>query len=273
MLLFQPLLAKFGDRETDLYQHITVSYTKADGSKGSKFEQVLTRQTVTSVVELLNDRVFGKKHIQPFVQHRLKMLLGHKMRKDIHENLEVTDAVCWTDYSKELEVQDQESCKSSAFGASNISIQLIGQVYEMRVLPPSSPTLLCYNVTYNSLTFSKPNLDGGSNIQSYEIHLQPENTDIWYLYKTVNVRNLSQEPEIPSNLFGRLSGVLNVRVFARNLSGLGLSSEISVRLQGDLPFLPDSQAEISSDRFALKYATFYAEFFFFSDHNDAPKVC
>ena len=245
-------------------------YIKTDGTKSTKFSQVLSLQSIKSIVDLLDRRVFGTFHQQPFIQHRFKMLLGSKMRNDVHENLEITDAACWTDYSKEIEINEQESCKSAAFGASNVTIQLIGQVYELRVLPPSNPSLLCFLPDKNSLTFSKPDLDGGSNIQLYEIHLQPVNVETWYFFKSVGVKYLSQEPQIPDNLFGRIRGVFKLRVFARNLCGIGDYSEIELELQGDLTFLTEEHAEVNL--VSPKYCTFYAEYFFMSDHNDAGKV-
>ena len=272
MLLVQPLIRTFGNTETELHQHLNVSYTKANGTKGTKMEQVITKQTINSIVDLLDQRVFGQYHKQPYVQHRLKMLLGNKMRKDVHQNLELTDAVCWTDYSKEYSATDQEECKSSAFGAGNVTIQLIGQVYELRVLKPSSPSLLGFNEEENTIKLSKPNLDGGSDIQKYKIHLKAEHQDTWYEFKTLNMKHLSQDPEIPPNLFGRLAGVFQIRVFAINLVGLGEFAEIKVKLSGDLPFKPEDYTEVSEDCFTLQYSTFYAEFFFFSDHSDAPKV-
>ena len=271
MLLFQPLLARFGEREVELTQHVTVPYTKVDGTKSSKFSQVVTTQSISSIVSLLNRRVFGDFHKQPYVQHRLKMLLANKMREDIHQNLGVTDAACWTDFSKELEVHEQEECKSSAFGASNTTIQLVGQVYEIRVVPPTSPTYLDFNQTEKCLTFAKPANDGGSNIQSYEIHIKPDNGSTWFHFQSVRVRKLSQDPELPV-LFGRLGGVYQVRVLARNLCGLGASIETTVKLDGDLPFQPQDHSEILSGSFDQKYCTFFAEYFFCSDHNDAPKV-
>ena len=236
-LLLEPLLKRFGDREVELRQHENVTYIKTDGTKSTKFAQVLSSQPIRSIVELLDKRVFGNFHQQPFIQHHFKKLLGSKMRSDVHENLETTDAACWTDYSKEIEINEQESCKSAAFGASNVTIQLIGQVYELRVLPSSSPNLLSFLPGENSLKFSKSNIDGGSNLQLYEIHFQPLNEETWYFFKSVSVKYLSQEPQIPPNIFGRLGGGFIVSVFARNLCGLGDYSEVEVELQGDLPFL------------------------------------
>ena len=120
-LHFKPLLKKFGSAEIQLFQHERVKYTKVDGSTGSKFDQVETRQEQSKVVSLLNDRMFGKIHRQPYVLHRFKMLLASKMRQEIHQNLTEKDAICYTDYSKELELTDQEQCKSELYGASNIT--------------------------------------------------------------------------------------------------------------------------------------------------------
>ena len=269
--LFQPMVGRFGDVEVELHQHLNVPYTKVDGTKSTKFAQVLTNQSISSIVSLLNKRVFGNFHKQPYVLHRLKMLLGNKLREDVHQNLDLTDVACWTDFSKELEIQEQEECKSGAFGASNTTIQLVGQVYELRVVPPSSPTLVSFNHDEKSITFSKPVLDGGSNVQSYEVHMKPQNDLTWNHFQSVKVRNLSQEPETPV-LFGRLSGVFHVRVFARNLCGLGSFTQITLELDGDLPFLYQDYSEVLVSDLNQKYCTFFAEFFFFSDHNDAPKV-
>ena len=67
-------------------------------------------------------------------------------------------------------------------------------------------------------------------------------------------------------------GTHKIRVYAQNLSGLGSPAEINVMLTGDLPYFPSSEAEIMDERFLLHHSTFYVEYFFFSDHNDAPKV-
>ena len=267
---FENFLNKFGEVDVFLLQHLFVTYIKVDGQKGTKIDQVETTQTIYSVVELLNDRLFGKFHKQPYIEHRFKMLLGSKMRKDIHCNLLETDVACYTDYSKELELENQEQVKSGAFGASNITVQLLGQVFELKVLRSSAPLLLKFNTISQVLTFTKPEFDGGSNIQSYEIHICKAGQ--WFQYSVIGVKTLSQEPEIPKNVFGRLSGTFDVRVYARNLSGLGSAAEITVKLLGDLPFIPKDELLVTQSMFDLQHITFYVEYFFFSDHNDAPKV-
>ena len=88
----------------------------------------------------------------------------------------------------------------------------------------------------------------------------------------MKVGKFCSEPEIPPNIFGRLGGEFQVRVFPRSLVGLGACGEISVTLTGDLPLKEDPQLEIQSSHFELSHVTFYVEYFFFSDHYDAPKV-
>ena len=128
-LYFDPLLSRFGNKEVQLFQYLTVSYDKADGTKSSKMELVESKDSIANVVKILDTRVFGKYHLQPYIVHSLKMLFGNKMRKDVHNNLIETDAVCYTDYSKEIEILHQEQVKSAAFGASNLTVQLIGQIF------------------------------------------------------------------------------------------------------------------------------------------------
>ena len=103
------------------------------------------------------------------------------------------------------------------FWALNITTQLIGQVYEIKVNIPSEPVNLSYITNTKSIHFEKPKFDGGSRIQQYEIHIKTEKTDIWYLYQTVNVKTLSSDPQIPENIFGRLGGTFTLRDYAQML--------------------------------------------------------
>ena len=177
-------------------------------------EQVEASKTIADIVEILDSRLFGKVHLMPYIQHRLKMLLASKMRQDIHKNLRVCDLACYTDYSKEIEVIDQEQVKSSAFGASNITIQLIGQIYEILAIKPSAPTSLAFDENLQKLSFAGPVLDGGSHIQFYEIHIRAAAAldSPWQLLSKVKVGKFCSEPEIPPNIFGRLGGEFLVRV-------------------------------------------------------------
>ena len=215
--------------------------------------------------------MFGTIHRQPYVLHRFKMLLASKMRKEIHENLSEHDVICYTDYSKELELFDQEQCKSEMYGASQMTKQLIGQVLEMTVKPPSAPLSLSYDPTNHNISFEKPSLDGGSRIQCFEVHIKPDGCNTWYLFKQIEVKYLSSDPVIPDNLFGRLGGTFHLRVYSKNLSGLGAASDLTVDLGGDLPFRPKLENELTANHFEEKYVTFLVEYFFFSDHSDAPK--
>ena len=139
-------------------------------------------------------------------------------------------------------------------------------------MPPRAPTLISFNQNSQSLTFSGPDQNGGSNIQCYELHMKSNQGNSWFLYNRVEVKHLSQEPDIQSKTFGRLMGTHKIRVYGQNLSGLGSPAEINILLTGDLPYFPSTAAEITNERFLLHHSTFYVEYFFFSDHNDAPKV-
>ena len=143
----------------------------------------------------------------------------------------------------------------------------------MKVLCPSTPNMLLFNHEAQTITFSKPDQHGGSYIQGYEVHIRPHGDEnAWFLQCIVKVKNLSQDPNIPANVFGRLAGHYDIRVCARNLAGLGIAAETSVVLTGDLPFFPETNQEVTADRFDVQHATFFVEYFFFSDHKDAPKV-
>ena len=267
---FEKLLERFGDNKLPLVQHQRVQYVKTDGSMGHKFDQVQTELSFCEIVDILRERMFGTKiHRQPYIMHRLKMLLASKMRKEIHQNITETDIVAYSDFSKELELTGQEQCKSELYGASHQTIQLVGQVYELRVLPPGPPLNLVFHQTDQKLSFEAPKMNGGSRIQLYEVHVMYES--IWYHLLSVDVKYLSHDPSIPVNMFGRLGGLYNVRVYSRNLSCVGEFAEIVVELSGDLPFCPKLKHHIPPDHYDRKNLTCLSEYFYFSDHSDAPK--
>ena len=269
--LFEPLTSHFGNKELDVIQHQRVQHVKPDGSLGNKFVPVESKQTMKDVVNLINERMFGNKiHRQPYAQHKLKMLLAGRMRQDLHQNLSENDVVIYSDFSKELELTGQEQCKSEMYGASNLTKQLVGQVCELKVLPPGPPEDLHFDPETQKVSFTKPHNNGGSRIQLYEVHIQLVTT--WYLLTTVDVGYLSGEPNIPEKIFGRIGGQFSMRVYSRNLSGLGPYSGISISLNGNLPFNPKIEHELSEDHFTLKNLTWLAEFFFISDHGDMPKT-
>ena len=99
-----------------------------------------------------------------------------------------SDAICYTDYSKELECGSQEQIKSGMYGASNVTKQLIGQIFEIKVKPPSEPTLVSFDIVSQKILFEKPLLDGGSRIQNYEIHIKSDSGDTWYFLKLISVK-------------------------------------------------------------------------------------
>jgi hypothetical protein len=156
------------------------------------------------------------------------------------------------------------------FGASNLTKQLIGQVYELKVLKPGLPVRLQFDQVTQTLSFEKPQDDGGSRIQHYEVHIRE--SDTWYILLTIGVKYLSSDPNIPEKIFGRLSGQFCVRVYSCNLSGVGDFSEIAVNLIGDIPFHPKLEHEIPEHHFVNKHLTWLAEYFFLSDHGDVPKT-
>ena len=58
-LYFKNLINNFGDIEIQLFQHLSVSYSKSDGSKATKMELVETKNSLKQVIELLDARLFG----------------------------------------------------------------------------------------------------------------------------------------------------------------------------------------------------------------------
>ena len=57
----------------------------------------------------------------------------------------------------------------------------------------------------------------------------------WFLVMKIPVKPLSPDPDIPGHtLVYDLNGSFCIRVAARNISGLGASTELIVDLQGNL---------------------------------------
>ena len=143
-----------------------VSTTLVLTTQGTKWELRKVEATFSAVVERLNERVFVGKR-ETFLMHQLKKLLSTEARKELRKNLPDHAAIVYSDYSKELALTTPENIKSAAFGASNCTIQLVPQVYEMTVLPPSAPQHLTHN---GSLSFCSPQYNGGSRISEYEVN-------------------------------------------------------------------------------------------------------
>ena len=272
-LLFKPLLTKFGSHEVQIIQHKRVKYTKVDGTAAYKFEQVESRLCLDKIVDQLGERMFGHKvHKMNYLEHRLKMLLATKMRTNARENLTENDIIVYTDFSKELEIKSQEVCKSEAFGASNHTIQIVGQVYELRVLKSGPPINLHFNYEKQTILFQRPKIDGGSRVQRYEVHIREVETETWYILLIIEVQYLSSEPKIPEKIFGRMSGIFMLRVYSCNLVGVGDFGEILVDLNGEVAFLPKVENLIPENHFVMKNLTCLLEYFFLSDHGDMPKT-
>ena len=148
----------------------------------------------------------------------------------MHHNISETDLVSYSDFSKNLETPSQEQCKSEMYVASNQTIQLLGQVLELKVLPSGPPVKLEFDEVNQKFSFDEPLDNGGSRIQVYEIHISQ--SDCWFYLLSIKVMYLSSIPAIPEELFGRLGGQFKLRVYSRNLSGVGDYSEIIVNLAG-----------------------------------------
>ena len=66
-----------------------------------------------------------------------------------------------------------------------------------------------------------------------QVHIKEESTDDWFLLTTIVVKHLSSEPNLGERgQIGQLRGNFTLRVFARNISGLGEASELAVTLTG-----------------------------------------
>ena len=80
-----------------------------------------------------------------------------------------------------------------------------------------------------------------TSICIYQVHIQDSITDDWLLLLTIPVKPLSADPDIPEKiLLGNLTGVFLIRVAARNLSGLGATSSLTVVVEG---WYKDTQTE------------------------------
>ena len=66
--------------------------------QGSKCELVKKEGTLVSLVDALETKLFRDK--SQFLVHCLRKLLGGQLRKEIHNNLAVTDLVSYIDFSK-----------------------------------------------------------------------------------------------------------------------------------------------------------------------------
>ena len=246
--LFEPLLYKLADQMVEYHEHEKKIYQKADGSNATKWELVVKTQTLTTVVNLLHDRMFLSK--EPYLIHSMRKCLGVRQRHNLRRNIGDKDLIIYSDFSKELEIVQPEQLKSEAFGSSHKTFQVLPQVLELTALPPSSPRNLVIRDT--NISFMIPEYLGGTRIQKYEIHVQPDTSDEWFFFCDIPPKPLSDEPDIPTNVFVTISGHLLVRVCAGTMAGIGSCSETSVVFSGSKQFEADKYKHIEENHFDRK---------------------
>ena len=265
--IFFQMLNKFGTQQIDVFQHEKLQYIKPDGSSGIRYELRKQDVSLDYLVQKIRFTLFQGK--EPFLIHQLRKELGKQVRKDLRQHLLPEDIIIYSDFSKELELTNPETLKNEGFGASHKTYQIIPQVYELTVKVPSAPQDLI--ITNGALSFSKPRYSGGGNIQYYEVHLKEVNTDIWYLYSTIPVKPMTADPVTPDTCLSSLSGCFNLKICARNMAGVGASTEARISLGGQKTFSSLNLTEISESWFDTSYCTFWEEHIFVSDHRDSPK--
>ena len=140
--LFEPLLGPcVGKKNFDFFQHEKKSYLKPDGSRGSKWELVKKNSSISEAVEFLENKIFGNKKHETYLQHVFKKVLGSKGRSNLRKNITDTCLIGYSDFSKgltvghcitflikyfpEVQYTQPETIKSEAFGASNKTFPLI----------------------------------------------------------------------------------------------------------------------------------------------------
>ena len=114
--LFSVVIETLGTHNLDYFQHKSSSYEKSDGSKvkylttqcflclaiiqGQKWELLLQQGDLSSIVQLLDDKLFGKEAGEPFIIHCLKKLLANEARHNLRTNIKPKDVIIYSDYSK-----------------------------------------------------------------------------------------------------------------------------------------------------------------------------
>ena len=125
-----------------------------------------------------------------------------------------------------------EEIKSAAFGASNTTIQIVPQVYEMAVLPPSAPQQLLFD---GRLSFCKPEHLGGSRISAYEVHIEDPETGDWLMLQSIPVKHLVSDPDLSQMCqISKLRGAFHIRIAAKNRAGLGEVASLRLVAHGKL---------------------------------------
>ena len=230
-LHFNQILGLCADRKIEYYEHVEVEYTRPDKKIGKRWELQKLDGTFAEVVEKLGIKVFGSRR-ETFLMHQLKKLLSTEARHEMRKSLSDNDVIAYSDFSKELALLVPEEIKSAAFGASNTTLQIIPQVYEMSVLPPSAPRNLSFD---SSLSFDHPELLGGSRLSEYEVHIQDPETSDWLLFHKIPIKPLSPDPDLAvADKLSSLNGSFHIRVAARNRAGLGSTAELIVNVEGNV---------------------------------------
>ena len=99
--LLAPLLSSdVGKKNIEFFQHEKISYKKPDGSRGSKWELLRKTSPLSEVVEFLEEKMFGHKKHETYLQHVFKKLLGSKGRSDLRKNIGDNDLIVYSDFSK-----------------------------------------------------------------------------------------------------------------------------------------------------------------------------
>ena len=120
-----------------------------------------------------------------------------------------------------------------------------------------------------------------------QVHIQDAECGDWFLLQCIPVQQLSSEPDFSgTSVLSSLSGTYNIRVAARNLSGLGATANLTLELDGTFFFETanltlilglkiwncEGYEVIEPNHFKRSYCTYWEEFIFLSDHADTPKV-
>ena len=147
---------------------------------------------------------------------------------------------------------------------------MLPQVLELTAVQPSPPRNL--QVQNKNLTFLCPEYVGGTRLQGYEVHIQPDQSDEWYLFLRIPVNSLSSDPDIPENLFGCISGTFQVRVCAETLAGVGMGEEVVATFEGEQKFESFRYCALGQNHFSRRSVTFWEEHIVLFDHGDMPKT-
>ena len=69
---------------------------------------------------------------------------------------------------------------------------------------------------------------------TFKVHIRAEGCEGWFLLMTIPVKPLSPEPNIrEETMLSDVQGIYSLRVAARNIAGLGKTSELEVTLEGN----------------------------------------